>query len=235
MFSEAQLAKTLFFDIETACGKAKFSDLSEAEQSVWSKRCLYLRERFEDNKDMPDAELYDYKGALHSEFNKIICVSLGRVVNGEIKIISYSGDNEADVLNKTHEAIDKFISMGFTLCGHSIKRFDIPVLAKRTLINGIELPGYLMIHNSKPWELPFLDTADVWSFGAWQEGTASLESIAVSLGIPTPKDDISGKDVNETYYRGKGLDTIVKYCEKDVIATTKVLYRISNKLNLINE
>jgi predicted PolB exonuclease-like 3'-5' exonuclease len=116
---------------------------------------------------------------------------------------------------------------GATYCGHNIKRFDVPFIAKRLAINGLAIPINFQIFKMKTWEIPFLDTSDVWSFGAWQESYCSLELLCNSLGVPTPKDGVVGKEVGEVYYNG-GIDRIVEYCEKDVEATCKVLLKLSN-------
>jgi predicted PolB exonuclease-like 3'-5' exonuclease len=79
----------------------------------------------------------------------------------------------------------------------------------------------------KSWEIPFLDTGDIWSFGAWQEGFTSLDLICECLDVPTPKDKMEGKDVGKAYYSGK-LSEIVEYCEKDVEATCRVILKLSN-------
>ncbi len=47
------------------------------------------------------------------------------------------------------------------------------------------------------------------------------------LGIPTPKDDITGADVARVYYEEKDLERIATYCKKDVVATTQLFLRLT--------
>jgi uncharacterized protein YprB with RNaseH-like and TPR domain len=49
-------------------------------------------------------------------------------------------------------------------CGHNAKEFDIPFLARR-MINQIALPDKLNLFGKKPWEIPHLDTLELWKFG----------------------------------------------------------------------
>jgi hypothetical protein len=49
------------------------------------------------------------------------------------------------------------------LC-HNAKEFDIPFLARR-MINQIALPDKLNLFGKKPWEIPHLDTLELWKFG----------------------------------------------------------------------
>ena len=72
-----------------------------------------------------------------------------------------------------------------------------------------------------------MDTGDIWSFGAWQEGFSSLDLICECLGVPTPKNKMEGKDVGPAYFSGK-LDEIKTYCEKDVEATCRVILKLSH-------
>jgi hypothetical protein len=67
----------------------------------------------------------------------------------------------------------------------------------------------------------------VWSFGAWQEGFASLELLATSLGLETPKDDIRGEDVGRVFWQEGDVDRIVTYCQKDILTVANVMLKLS--------
>jgi len=237
MYTEAQLTNMMFFDLETATGEESLDALAEENPpmaKLWSKRCEYLRLK-EDNKDKTDEELYLEKAALHSEFNRIVCASFGRLkfIGGDpvITIKSYHGVNEMEILEGIEKVFTGFSKFKFT--GHNIKRFDVPVMCKRMIINGMKLPPYLQIHDKKPWEIPFIDTCDVWSFGAWQEGFASLELIMTAIGLETPKDDIRGEEVSGVFWNDNDFDRIAVYCEKDVYALAHALLKMSG-FNLLS-
>lgn len=239
MFTKQELQKLVYFDIETVHGEKTFDLLNDRMKELWSKRCVYLRNRFEDNAELTDGGLYEHKAALHAEYNKIVCVSFGRVEikdDGEVKFIvkSFYGHDEAEILRKVIAVFDKFLTSGFKFCGHNIEGFDIPVLLKRAVIKGIVLPKSLHMHNLKPWEMPLVDTSKVWSFGAWKEGLVSLDTLTATLGIDTPKDDISGAEVSGVYWNDDDVDRIAKYCEKDVLATAQVMLKLGNQ-ELIEE
>lgn len=232
MYSKDKLSKVVFFDIETAPGKDSLGSLMEDDPKMadlWSKRCEYLRSKFQENSEKSDDDLYIEKAALHAEFNRIVCASFGRLTfsEDEAKIVvkSYSSFEELEILQNIEKVFTSFVNYEF--CGHSIKRFDVPVMCKRMLINGIQLPKFLQIQNLKPWEVPFMDTSDIWSFGAWQEGFTSLELLSTCLGIPTPKDDIRGEEVGRVFWEENDLPRIEAYCEKDVKAVADVLLKIS--------
>ena len=74
--------------------------------------------------------------------------------------------------------------------------------------------------------MPFIDTSEVWSFGAWQEGFTSLDLLATSIGLDSPKEDIQGSEVNRYFWNGE-VERITKYCERDVLTTTNILLKLS--------
>lgn len=238
MFNNKEIQRMVFFDVETATTYGEYDQLSDRMKDLWSKRCEWLRNNYEDNQEKTDEELYHYKGALHAEFNRVLCVSFGRVEIDDLGNVKHtmhtcSGHDEKELLREVLNVFQKFNSSGFKFAGHNIKNFDIPVILKRAVINGLTIPNFLHLHTLKPWDYPFIDTADVWGFGSWKEGMVSLDLLSASLGIPTPKDEMNGSMVSEAYWKQDRLDDIVTYCEKDVVATANVVLRMSNQ-QLIN-
>lgn len=96
------------------------------------------------------------------------------------------------------------------------------------IIHQIQLPKKLNLFGKKPWEVPHLDTLDLWKFGDYKHYT-SLKLLTSILGIPSPKDDIDGSEVADVYYRQKNIDRIVSYCEKDTIAVAQIILRFNNE------
>ena len=231
MYSQSELTKAVFFDLETAAEYESLDLLllaNKKKAELWSKRCDYLRLRFEENKYLTDEELYVEKAALTPEFARIVCATFARLSWTEegpsLIVKSYSSDSEIEVLEGIHKVFEKFFNLKFV--GHNIKRFDVPMMCKRLLINGYPLPKGLLIHNLKPWEMPFIDTSEVWSFGAWQEGFTSLDLLATSIGLDSPKEEIQGSEVNSYFWKGE-IEKITKYCERDVMTTTNILLKLS--------
>lgn len=240
MYTQEELKGFVFFDLETASEFENLDTLAIEKPKMaelWSKRCDYLRSKWpEDNAEKTDEELYLEKAALTPEFNRIVCASFGRLtfegLTPKMVIKSYYGTDEKEILEGVEKVVEKFSK--YKLVGHNVKRFDIPVLCKRFVINGFSLPSYLQVHNKKPWEMPIIDTQEAWSFGAWQEGFVSLELLMVSLGLDTPKDDIRGEDVTGVYWNDGDCRRIAEYCEKDVYALAQALLRMSNLTTMKN-
>lgn len=244
MFSKPIIENMLFFDLETTANTEKFTDQPESIQEIWKDRCNYLRsmDKYPKNATMTDQELWADKAPLQAEYGRICCISFGRInleVPSEpsIQVKSFFGTDEVDMLKKFAIGLDKMYvkNANTRLIGHNSKRFDIPFLSKRLIINGIDLPSCLNQWNKKPWEMSMLDSAEIWSFGSWQEGFASLKLLTQILGLPSPKDDMCGADVYKEYWEKKNYTGIKTYCEKDVIALAKTILRLANyEIGIVN-
>ena len=84
----------------------------------------------------------------------------------------------------------------------------------------------MQLSGKKPWEIPHLDTLELWKFGDYKHYT-SLDLLASIFGIESSKDDIDGSQVNGIYYEQNDLDRVVKYCKKDVSVLVQVFLSLS--------
>ena len=91
------------------------------------------------------------------------------------------------------------------------------------IINGIKPSDKVDSSGLKPWEVEEVDLAKTWQATSFNR--ASLINVTTVLGLPSPKDDISGADVGRVYYEG-GLDRIVKYCQRDVVSTVNIFKKM---------
>ena len=224
---KTNLKNILFLDIETVPEFENWNDVSTDLQELFDKKTSYQR------KDEITAEDFYDRAGIWAEFGKIICVSVGYFVEKEkqkqLRITSFFGDDEHKILVDFKELLDiHFNGQNHVLCAHNGKEFDFPFIARRRIVHQIDLPKKLNLFGKKPWEIPHLDTMELWKFGDYKH-YSSLKLLTSILGIPSPKDDIDGSEVASVYYKEKNLDRIVKYCEKDTIAVAQLLLRFNNE------
>jgi len=222
-------AKILFLDIETVPQCYRWDDLDERTAQLFGDKTRFEQER----SGRSVAELYGDKGGILAEFGKVICIGVGSLRSDgdglSMRVSSFHGDDEREVLQRFVDMLDKFYSSDdHWLCGHNGKEFDFPYIARRCVVHGIRLPRLLDIAGLKPWEVGHLDTMNLWSFGD-RKAYTSLALLAHILGIPTPKDDISGADVARVYWEDNDLERIATYCRKDVVATTQLYLRLTGR------
>jgi len=223
MISKLHLENILFLDIETVPETKHFSDLDETKQTLWDLKSQYQRK-----DDFTAEEFYDRAG-IWAEFGKVICISVGyfSVTNDlrTFRVTSFYGDEPEILKDFKNLLITHFSQPKHLLCAHNGKEFDFPYIARRMIINNIELPYKLNLFGKKPWEVPHLDTLDLWKFGDYKTYT-SLKLLTNVLGIPSPKDDIDGSEVYRVYYEDNEVDRIITYCEKDTIAVAQIFLRL---------
>jgi uncharacterized protein YprB with RNaseH-like and TPR domain len=224
MYQQVNPENILFIDIETVPLYAAYSAVPDTWKLLWNKKAETLR-----RNETETAESMYGRAGIYAEFGKIICISVGYLAwtdgTQHLRMKSFAGDDEKILLSDFAALLRKHYSRpDQRLCGHNIKEFDIPFIARRMIINGVALPSMLDIAGKKPWEIPHLDTMELWKFGDYKSYT-SLVLLAASLGIPTPKDDIDGSQVAHVYYVEQNLPRIVKYCQKDVFTVAQVLRR----------
>ncbi len=228
MLDKIDLNKVLFLDIETVPQCSAYKDVPDRVRKLWDAKAGFLAR----NEETPE-ELYNRAG-IYAEFGKIVCISVGYIREGAIKLKSFYSDNELELLQEFTEMLNDYYSSPYQLlCAHNGKEFDFPYMARRLLVNGLPLPSILNIAGKKPWEVQHLDTLELWKFGDYKNYT-SLNLLTAIFDIPTPKDDIDGSMVGDVYYVEKDLKRIKDYCEKDVVALTQVMRRYKN-LELIPE
>ncbi|MBM0653832.1 3'-5' exonuclease [Capnocytophaga genosp. AHN8471] len=225
MLHKLNLNDILFLDIETVPLHEQYSELSAETQMLWEEKTRYQRK-----EEFSAEEFYDRAG-IWAEFGKIVCISVGyfsfRHQQRTFRVTSFTGE-EKNLLEDFSRLVNEHFSRPNKLfCAHNGKEFDFPYISRRMIINGIEIPQKLQLFGKKPWEIPHLDTMEMWKFGDYKHYT-SLKLLAHILGIPSPKDDIDGSEVRNVFYNEGDIDRIATYCEKDTITVAQILLRFRN-------
>lgn len=228
MNKQLQFEKILFLDIETVPQVYTYEELDEKSKSLFE-----AKNRFQISPEKSIEQLFNERGGILAEFGKIVCISVGMLRENShektIRLKSFYHDDEETLLRQFKQLLDDHYNTQFhVLCGHNSKEFDIPYICRRMLINGIALPNILQISGKKPWEINHIDTMELWKFGDYKTFT-SLSLLCHVMGIPTPKDDISGADVARVYYEEQDLERIMIYCEKDVVALIQLFLRLQGE------
>ena len=223
LLKDTNISRVLFLDIETVPLTPDYESMDEKLAALWDKKSAYFRKEGEDASDVFE------RAGIYSEFGRIIAISVGLITgslnNRAIRLKSFYGDDEVKLLQEFTVMLNNFCGgKEALLCAHNGKEFDFPYIARRMLINGLNIPAILDNAGKKPWEINLLDTMELWKFGDYKHYT-SLELITTLLGIPTPKDDIDGSMVASVYYKDNDLKRIVEYCEKDVVALVQVFLK----------
>src|SRR6185437_409560 len=134
----------LFIDIETVSCVPSYAQLDERLKPLWTKKALTL------DAETPPDELFNEKGAIYSEFGKVITIATGFFFMNEQGKLSFrvkgiSNDNERALLIELNELFSRFNQRKLTLCAHNGKEFDYPYLCRRMLVNNVPIPEILQL------------------------------------------------------------------------------------------
>ena len=215
----------LFLDIETVPLYSSYSEVPPQAQELWEEKTRYIRGE-------TLAEDYYPRAGIWAEFGKIVCISVGylRFADGrrQFRLRSFTGE-EREILEAFSELLEQhFSGPHHLLAAHNGKEFDFPFIARRLLVQGLPIPKMLQYYGKKPWEVPHLDTLELWKFGDYKHYT-SLKLLAYTLGIPSPKEDIDGSEVMYVYYELHDIERIRKYCERDTLTVAQILLRMKGE------
>lgn len=231
MFNLDTIQKYLYLDVETVPMYDSINSMkskNERMYHLWKKRELYYKSVYEEMKESSEEEVYLAKGGLEPEFSRIVCISFGSFTDsGERRFASFYGEDEIDILTKAAKVLNNAASKNWKLCGHNIKGFDIPCIGKRMLYNGINPPANIRVWDKKPWDMPFMDTSEIFAFGSWtHQKSVSLDLLSCSLNITSPKENMDGSMVSDYFWNKCDCDSIKKYCEMDVDTVMSVMGKI---------
>ena len=220
-------------DIETVGGCPNYdvcSNLNPRVAEQFDNYFDWFLKRFPEDSEIVDDQknkVFIKRTALVPEFAKIICVSFAFVLdNGDIRKQTFTSDDEGQLLLEVQKLLTKCGKLDFWLCGHNLKNFDIPMLAKRMIINGLLPPSILPSYDTKPWEIKAIDTKEIWQYGAYTS-IGSLDLLCSSMDITTSKNgEINGEKVHSEYWEKGNLEGISKYCEKDVDVLVQIIKKL---------
>ena len=220
------LRDILFIDLETVSATEYLHELSEARQQAWQMKAEQLQsEGLGGSAD----DLYQQQGGLHAEFGRIVALTVGyfheREEGPELRVKTYTSfDSEKSLLDAFQALLDeRFDQKTLRLCAHNGKEFHIPFLCRRMLVHCVPLPPVLNFAGKKPWEVPHLDTAEMWMFGN-RRYPVSLFTLCSLFTIPYQK-HAGGTELHHTFYKLEDIDQITQWSQQDVIATAQLYLR----------
>jgi len=244
MIQETELSTLMHFDLETSSEFGTFKELetkNPRKAELWKTKHDKAAVKDESWKKMSYDESYVSMAPLSAEFGRIVCGSFcylttsshnGKMVwQGKMKSFYDDEASETSEIEKVLKPISTLLynidraGKNMRLCGHNIKKFDIPWLVKRMVMNNVAVPIQLQVWGKKPWEITHLDTSEMWSLGNWDY--VSLDVLSCSLDIPSPKQNMKGQYVGKAFWEDKEYEQIKDYCEEDVKCGARICHKLT--------
>lgn len=204
----------LFLDIET---------IPAQKESFDTLKILFEKKharRGGEGKENETFEEFVNRTSFDGAFGQILCI--GYALDNEPTRALYNKDNERETLRQFWE-LARNASL---FIGHNVMDFDLRFIYQRSIILGVR-PS-LDLNFARYRSNPIFDTMKEWA--KWSNTSTGLETLALALGIPSPKDGIDGSQVAAFHAAGKD-DEIVEYCKRDVETTRDVYKRMIFETN----
>ena len=207
--------RKLFLDIETL--PAAENDREKLKQLFDKKNPEFDQEKFDE---------FLQKTNFDGAYGRILCI--GYAVDEEEPKNFYNENNEKETLKQFWNLVDaisiaprnpQYPDYGVLFVGHNVMDFDLRFIYQRSIVLGVK-PAY-ELNFARYRSYPIFDTMKEWV--KWSSGGIGLETLALALNIPSPKDGIDGSQVAAFFEAGKVGD-ILEYCKRDV-ETTREVYR----------
>jgi 3'-5' exonuclease len=178
-------------------------------------------------------QVYQEEGPFMAEISRVASISMGKFYQRDNSketnpdyfkcstlVGTHDPASERTMLEKFCKVIEKPVGTGHALpfdflCAHNGKLFDFPFLVKRLIILRMPIPRLLYNFYKKPWEVPLIDTAEMWQTTN-KRSMMSLDMICYALGIPSSKSAMDGSMVGKFWREGKFAE-IQKYCGADTV------------------
>lgn len=213
-------------DVETVRIAENYHDLSLEYQSAWEYK---NKQDGEIPSEDELANLWTKNASLYAEFSKVVAVSVSLLNKDKTKLVCKEifGVDEYKILTELAAFLDK-MPFGYKLLAHAGQFFDYPFLAKRFIINGMEVPFILDVLHLKPWEtVALLDSNIIWKMGGTGAGS-SLQALCTCLNLPISKVDLVGDQVGKSFFLGE-YARIGRYCSLDTVAVFNVLRKLKKE------
>lgn len=223
------LEDVLFIALQTVSQKASLEELPDRLQAAWQHKAALLQK---EEEALSPEELYIQQAALFAEFGKIVNITVGYFHQHspesemELRVKSMSSaEDERSLLQEFKDLLnERFDQHRLRLCAHNGKEFDFPYLSRRMLVHCVPIPPALDYAGKKPWEVPHLDTMEMWMFGN-RKYFVPLELLAAIFDIPVKEPQLPGSEVGKVFYQEEGLQKIVERGQQDVITTAQLYMR----------
>jgi DNA polymerase elongation subunit (family B) len=219
------LKDILFLDVETVGCVEKYDQLGERLKAQWARKASF----FKREEDQTDEDLFYEKAGIYAEFGKIVVIAIGKYTENEkgemcLRTKYFADHDEKKLLTEFKATLEKQ-DPATKLCAHNGKEFDFPYLSRRMLVNGIVLPSLLDFAGRRPWDVPHIDTMELWKFGDYKHYT-SLDLLTAIFQIPSSKGNMDGSMVSQVYYQERDLTKIATYCIGDVVAIAQLYLKM---------
>jgi len=142
----------------------------------------------------------------------------------DVTIDANDPEEEQGLLTRFWDQVEKFRIQDRRIVGHNFFGFDLPFMAGRSWIHGVEVPSIFDSRGYPDGKL-FRDTMKIWACG--QNKYVSLDSLGVAMGVGAKPEGVSGAQFAELLESDRIAANA--YLENDLRMTAAVAKRMGLK------
>lgn len=140
--------------------------------------------------------------------------------------VEHCDDNERQILSAFWVKYSARRAKHRTMAGHNIASFDVPFLARRSVILGVDVPSTLLPPPSRRYLDPiFADTMQLWGFGGREP--IKLDLLGQVLGVGRKTEGFDAADFHKFWFGTPAeRELAIEYLVQDLRVTAGVASRL---------
>jgi len=217
------MSRSFVFDIET--GPLPADQLPPFDESTVKlgalKDPVKIKAKIEEAR-----AAYVERAALDATTGRVLAIGYDTNGNFEIEGSVIAGGNismEEEILTEFWDRCDNtHLDSDNKIIGFNIHGFDLPFMIRRSWINNIEPPRWLM--RGRYFDPMFVDLMQVWACGD-SRGYQSMDRVATALGTTRKNGD--GAEFHKLWFGDKKQHKLaVEYLQNDIAMTRDIASRL---------
>ena len=164
------------------------------------------------------------KAALSATTGRVAII--GHKLKDYTPMVAEKPDQEKNILENFWKVwFKEYCEFSITV-GHCVKKFDLPFMVRRSIINGLSVPPQVINELQKYSSERIIDTENYWQFGD-RETRIKLDLLCALFDIEVKDSPVTGKDFYKWFE--KDLPECINYNKQDVEA----VYQLCGKFGIV--
>lgn len=215
------------FDPESVkYGNTKAADKRAAKLASAKERHAKLVKEWENDERNSEIEYWDSvleAATLNATRSRVCTIQVG-VADPAVPVAILHGPDEALLIQAFWDILENAFQKGRFIYGFSIFNFDFPYLIRRSIINGIRWPSWLISVTGSGyinWNQNLFDLQKAWSLG--QKSFITLDELGAALGCGTKRDlECDGERFHEMWNDESRRHSAITYAVNDVVMLIRI-------------
>ena len=205
-------------------------DASKIAEKIEAARAAHEAAKANSGKIIADAQASHWKqfverAALSAVTGRVLAIGYLATESGKFAV-EQNDDEERELLTGFWVKYTACRAKHRIMVGHNIANFDVPFLARRSVILGVDVPSTLLPPPSRRYlDSIFADTMALWGFGGREP--IKLDLLGQVLGVGRKTEGFDAADFHKFWFgTPEDRELAVEYLVQDLRVTAGVAQRL---------